>query len=248
MNDRIENIDCNVGLDSVPDGSVDLIIMDPPYSVGTRGGGAFGSANRSYFGDIEPMSFGLTDALLEKIASKSDPILMYAFCNKFQIPQYIRFAETHGCSWDILAWHKTNPVPICNQKYLSDTEYIVFVRGRGAKLWGSYATKRKWWVTSVNRSDCNLYHHPTVKPLEIVRTLISNHIDPEKGTLTVLDPFMGSGTTAVACIELGMHYIGFEIDGRHFRTAESRIADARTEGASRCFRKRPFPSISRQRR
>lgn len=179
--DTILNQDCNIGLDSIPDGSVDLIIMDPPYSLDTRGNGAFGPPNRSYFGQLESMSDGLTDELLEKIAAKTDPIAMYAFCNKGQLIQYIRFAEYHGCTWDILAWHKTNPIPTCNQKYLSDTEYIVFVRGKGAKLWGRYATKRKYFVSAVNRAECKAYNHPTVKPLQIVRTLVSNHIDPTGG-------------------------------------------------------------------
>ena len=174
-------MDCNVGLDMIPDGSVDMVMMDPPYEFSTQGSGAFGTANRSYFGEVDGMSHGLSDALLEKIAAKMDPIVMYAFCSKSQILQYINFAESHGCTWDILSWHKTNPVPTCSNKYLSDTEYIVFVRGKGARVWGNYSTKKKWWTTSVNRTDRELYGHPTVKPLEIVRTLIGNHIDPTGG-------------------------------------------------------------------
>ncbi len=223
--DTIRNEDCNVGLDSIPDGSVDLIIMDPPYSLDTHGNGAFGPGNRSYFGELEPMSNGLSDDLLEKIAAKTDPIAMYAFCNKGQLGQYMKFAESHGCTWDLLAWHKTNPIPTCSQKYLSDTEYIIFIRGKGAKLWGRYATKRKYFVSAVNRAECKEFNHPTVKPLSIVRTLISNHIDPTGGGVTViLDPFMGSGTTAVACAELGVHYIGFEINPEYCETARKRLS------------------------
>lgn len=228
MIDAILNMDCNVGLDMIPDGSVDMVMMDPPYEFSTQGSGAFGTANRSYFGEVDGMSHGLSDALLEKIAAKMDSIVMYAFCNKSQIPQYINFAESHGCTWDILSWHKTNPVPTCCNKYLSDTEYIVFVRGKGAKVWGNYSTKKKWWTTSVNRTDRELYGHPTVKPLEIVRTLIGNHIDPTGGgTMTVLDPFMGSGTTAVACVQLGIHYIGFESDPRYHSVAVKRVSEAK---------------------
>ena len=179
--DTIRNEDCNIGLDSIPNGSVNLVIMDPPYSLDTYGSGTFGSGNRSYFGELEPMSNGLSDELLEKIASKTDPIAMYAFCNKGQLVQYMKFAESHGCTWDLLAWHKTNPIPTCSQKYLSDTEYIIFIRGKGAKLWGCYATKRKYFITAVNRAECKEFDHPTVKPLQIVRTLVYNHIDPNLG-------------------------------------------------------------------
>jgi|GEM_PF-347012 len=228
MMDSILNMDCSEGLDLVPDGSVDMVLMDPPYKMGTQGAGAFGNANRRYFDELGKMSDGLSDALLEKIASKMKRIVMYAFCSKSQILQYIRFAESHGCTWDILAWHKTNPVPTCSNKYLSDTEYIVFIRGKGVTLYGSYATKKKWWATGVNRADRELYGHPTVKPLDIVRTLIGNHIGPDGGgRFTVLDPFIGTGTTAVACVQLGVHYIGFEVDPGYHATALKRVSEAR---------------------
>ena len=70
--------------------------------------------------------------------------------------------------------------------------------------------------------DKKNYPHPTIKPLNIVKTLIGNSTRP--GDI-VLDPFLGSGTTAVACMELGRKYIGFEINGEYFETAQRRIQD-----------------------
>lgn len=70
------------------------------------------------------------------------------------------------------------------------------------------------------KSRIKAYGHPTIKPLDIIKTLIEN--SSRKGDL-VLDPFIGSGTTAVACKSLGRNYIGFEINEKYYRIANERI-------------------------
>lgn len=65
--------------------------------------------------------------------------------------------------------------------------------------------------------------HPTQKPTNLMRWVIQNYTDPE---LPVFDPFMGSGSTGVACVELGRDFIGCEITERYYLTAERRIHDA----------------------
>ena len=226
--DRIFNEDCNKGLDRIPDGSIDLIMMDPPYELDTCGGGAFGSFNRMYHGELTSISKGITDGTLENIVSKMKKVNIYIWCNKNQIRQYLNYfadiKEGGGVSMDILTWHKTNPTPTCNNKYLSDTEYCLFFREKGVKLYGSYETKRKWYVSPLNTQDKKLYPHPTIKPLEIVKNLIGNSVQiREDYTPIVMDPFMGSGTTAVASKELGLHYTGFEIDTNYYDIAMRRI-------------------------
>ena len=124
---------------------------------------------------------------------------------------------------DILTWHKTNPTPLCSNKYLSDTEYILFFKEQGVPLYGTYETKRKWYATSVNVADKAQWCHPTIKPLNIVQTLIGN--STREGDV-VLDPFMGSGTTAVACIRSNRQYLGFEMDPGYYDTCMRRIASA----------------------
>lgn len=128
---------------------------------------------------------------------------------------------------DLLTWHKTNPVPACSNKYLSDTEYCLFFRERGVRLYGNYDTKRKWYVSPYNADDKRFYSHPTIKPLEITKNLILNSASSEDGhTPIVMDPFMGSGTTAVAAKILGFDYVGFEIDSGYYDIAMKRIAGA----------------------
>jgi DNA modification methylase len=121
---------------------------------------------------------------------------------------------------ELLAWHKTNPIPTCCNKYLSDTEYLLFFRQKGVKLFGNFETKKKYWLQEINMEDKEKWGHPTIKPLNIMRTLVFN--SSEEGQ-TVLDPFMGSGTTAIACIKEHRHFIGFELNKEYFDKACKRI-------------------------
>ena len=227
MMDEILNMDCMEGLEQVPDDFVDLIVMDPPYELQTQGGGAFGNANREYHGQLSPISKGITNDVLDALCRKMKAVNIYIWCNKAQLRQYLDYFDDRGCSVDLLTWHKTNPTPTCNNKYLSDTEYCIFARDKGVKLYGSYETKRKFYVTASNTDDKKMYGHPTVKPLDIIRNLI---INSSKEGGVVMDPFMGSGTTAVACKLTGRHYIGFEIDPKYFGIAKERIERAEGNG------------------
>ena len=145
---------------------------------------------------------------------------MYVFCSKDQLPQLFNFALQNKLSYDLLTWHKTNPVPTCNNKYLSDTEYIMFMR-KGANLYGTYESKRKYFVTPTNTEDKKAWGRPTPKPVNIIRTLIEN--STQEGDL-VLDPFMGSGTTAIAAIRSNRHYIGFELSEEYHKICQKRIS------------------------
>lgn len=220
--DTIYNKDCIEGLKELPDNSIDLVVMDPPYDLLKSGGGAFGYAKRQYHSQIETMSEGITNDILEMILSKCKKVNAYIWCNKRQLRQYFDYLDDNGYMIDLLTWHKTNPTPSCGNKYLSDTEYLIYTREKGVKLYGTYETKRKWYVSSLNTADKKKYGHPTVKPLEIIKNLITNS---SRGGDSVLDPFMGSGTTAVAAKLLGRHYVGFEINSDYHRIAEERVND-----------------------
>jgi DNA modification methylase len=80
--------------------------------------------------------------------------------------------------------------------------------------------KSKWYQSPINKSDKDLYDHPTIKPLELVKRHIL-HITQEKDI--VLDTFLGSGTTAVACKETNRNYIGYENNEEYFKIAVDRL-------------------------
>ena len=109
---------------------------------------------------------------------------------------------------------------------MPDTEYIVFIKESGVPLYGTAATKRKYYVTPTNVKDKRKWGHPTIKPLNIVQNLIIN--STQDGGV-VLDPFMGSGTTAVACVRTGRNYIGFELNKEYYDKACKRIKLEQTQ-------------------
>ena len=163
------------GLKDIPDRSVDLVVMDPPYSlVRLDGAGMFGSNNREHYGQLNDIANGITNDMLDFIVSKEKAVNIYIWCNKAQLRQYFDYFEDRGCFTDLLTWHKTNPIPTCCNKYLSDTEYLFFAKDKGVKIYGSYETKRKWYVSELNVKDKKEYNHPTIKPLNIIKNLIIN--------------------------------------------------------------------------
>jgi DNA modification methylase len=87
-------------------------------------------------------------------------------------------------------------------------------------LGGSYDTKRTFYTTLRNQEDNIKYGHPTVKPLHIIQNLIVNSTDMGG---VILDPFIGSGTTAVACIKEKRHFIGYELNKDYYDKAVRRI-------------------------
>ena len=140
MLDVIKNIDCIIGLEEIPDKSVDLIIMDPPYSFArTEGKGVYGR-NRVYYKEISTLSKGITNDFLDMLLDKQKAVNIYIWCNKAQLRQYFNYFEDRGCFTDLLTWHKSNPIPTCCNKYLSDTEYLFFAKDQGVKIFGTYET------------------------------------------------------------------------------------------------------------
>lgn len=103
---------------------------------------------------------------------------------------------------------------------MSDTEFCLFFRERGVRIYGDFRSKFTYYVTPKNLKDKKKYNHPTVKPLDITRNFIIN--SSNEGDV-VLDCFMGSGTTGVACKQLNRNFIGIELDETYFKIAKERI-------------------------
>ena len=143
------------------------------------------------------------------------------FCSNSQLGRTITFFENLGFKVDVLVWSKTNPAPLCNGKYVSDLEYIVYVHTKGTffnnDVYFSYKKKTKRYPIIPNGAN---KLHPTQKPLELMSELVVVH--SKKGDV-ILDPFMGSGTTGIASKFLKRNFIGFEINPIYFDIAKERI-------------------------
>lgn len=223
--DRIYLEDCLEGLKKIPDKSIDLSVADPPYEIETTGAGLYKQTDKQYIKELNLMKDGFSKEILDELCRVLKKINIYLFCSQKQIiPLLDYFVKGKKCNYNIISWHKTNPIPACGNKYLTDTEFILFFRERGVKIYGEFHTKFTYYLTPLNQKDKKLYGHPTVKPLNIVRNFIINSSLP--GDI-VLDPFMGSGTTAVACLETDRHFIGFETNEDYYNIALSRIKEAK---------------------
>ena len=130
------------------------------------------------------------------------------------------FISEKHCRFELLTWHKTNPIPTCNNKYLSDTEYCLLFRGENTRIGGTMETKKKYYISEINKKDKELYLHPTCKPLEFVKNHIFN--STKEGDI-VLDTFCGSATSLAAAKELNRHYLGFEINPEYYKIAVDRL-------------------------
>ena len=143
------------------------------------------------------------------------------------------FIDKKGCRFNILTWNKTNPTPATNGTYLPDIEYcLVFKEPGSPKYNDGYELKSKWYISALNVSDKQLYKHPTIKPLDLVKRHIQHSTN--EGDV-VLDCFMGSGTTGVACKELNRDFIGIELDKEYYEIAKNRINGITADGQLSIF-------------
>lgn len=213
--------DCLDLMSKIKDNSINLIVTDPPYLIETVGGGLYTQPDKQYVKELNSMKNGFETNVLDELCRIMKKINIYFFCSQKQIiPLLDYFVTQKKCNYNILSWHKTNPIPACGNKYLTDTEFILFFREKGVKIYGEFNTKRTWYATPINQDDKKKYGHPTVKPIEIVKNLIINSSNENDW---VLDPFMGSGTTGVAAKNLNRNFIGFELDNKYFEIAKERI-------------------------
>lgn len=208
MSMQLYNMDCLTVLKAMGDKTVDLVVTDPPYDVNTTGGG--GSINKvkklnkslKQLDEADIADGYNIEEVCTELVRVMKSINIYIWCNKVQIPDYFNFfVNKLGCKFDILCWHKTNALPTYNNKYLSDTEYCLYFRKGGycnPSVTGEdrYENAKTYYIAPLNAKDKKLWNHPTIKPLDFTEKIIKNS---SKEGEVVLDCFMGSGTTGVAC-------------------------------------------------
>lgn len=222
---EIYNMDCMEGVQLLDDKSIDLVVMDPPYLLNLQKTKNTTSTN-NYANELLDLKDGFDLKILDLLIPKMKKINMYIYCSKRQIKQLLEYFMNKGCNYELLTWHKQNPSPLTNNNYLPDTEYIVFAREKGVKLYGNYYTKRKYYISGFNQVDKKKYKHPTIKPLAFIENHIIN--SSKEGDL-VLDCYCGSGTTLVGALKNNRKYIGFEINKEYYEIAKKRIEDTKAE-------------------
>jgi len=103
---------------------------------------------------------------------------------------------------------------------------FIYERNGGCELWVfNYISPNNTVRANLGRDCC--VDHPSQKPIQLLLRLVRDYTEG----ITILDPFMGSGTTGVACVKTGRKFIGIEIDEGYAKIAEKRIREAEAQGA-----------------
>lgn len=170
---------------------------------------------------------GFNYELLSEFVRVLKKINLYIWVSDRQILPVYNYFDNLKCSVNILVWHKNNPIPTTKNKYLNDLEYCLFIKESGVKLNDGYELKSRFFNSNINKNDKDLFLHPTIKPLELVKRHILHSTAPND---LVLDAFCGSGTTCKACKDTGRRYIGFEIDSKYWQIANDRLNNISATG------------------
>ena len=237
--------DCIGIMSNMPKEKVHLILTDPPYNASNGGvnlpnnktGGAYYKVNEKWdkFSHEGYMDF------TKKWIDEADKLLVpngsFMVCSSLHnIGEVIIVLKNKGYKFmNLITWKKTNPMPSITKRTLThSTEFIAwFTKGKGWKF--NYNNMKKYnqgkqlrdvWEFGVCQGSERIKGengraaHPTQKPLELFKRLVE--MATEEGDI-VIDPFMGSGTTAIASIQLNRNWIGIENNKKYIDLANKRI-------------------------
>lgn len=181
-------------LDILPIAAVDAIVTDPPYGIG-KCPATRRPTNCQRKAGMLPRGWDNEPADVSGLLEIA-PLIAILGGNYYPLP------PSRG--W--LVWHKPGAVPSMANAELAWTNQDQNIR------------QISWSVAATNAERCG---HPTQKPVRVMAWTLEQLKVPVGAT--VLDPYMGSGTTGIACIRLGMNFIGIELDAAHYATAAKRI-------------------------
>jgi site-specific DNA-methyltransferase (adenine-specific) len=251
MTALLYNEDALTGFARVADASVDLVIADPPYGLGKDYGN---DSDRLGAHEYLAWSRRWMDAALPKLKANGS---LYVFLTWQHSPEVFSYLKTRLTMVNEIIWDRRVPsMGGSTRKFSSVHDNIgFFVKSRDyhfdvdavripydaetkkartrsifvGKKWleVGYNPKDVWSVSRLHRQHGEREDHPTQKPLEIVERMVLASC-PAGGT--VLDPFMGSGTTAVAAARHGRRFIGFELNPDYFAIVKKRVAKAANSG------------------
>lgn len=198
---------------------VDAIITDPPYKTTSRGsnGGTGGLCKDKSF--MNGKVFKHNDISFSEWLPKCYEILndnahAYFMTNNKNLSKMLIEVEKAGfLIFKTLIWAKDNC--ITNMYYMDSHEYIIFCRKGKANKINNCGTR-----SVLNYKNPKNKLHPSEKPIELMEVLISNSTNEKE---IVLDLFMGSGSTGVACKNTNRKFIGIELDEKYFKIAKNRI-------------------------
>jgi len=201
--------DCLEILSLIED-KVDLVLTDPPYNASKS---KIKHKQTGYKAINEKWDIAFDAKFIKYINANQELI----FCSHHSLSLYLNRTPKQ-----ILHWIKNNPMfSVSGKTYMYSVEYILWYVN-GSPYIFNLPKQRKdcFFYNKIVGSDKRRTEHPTQKPIELIIDLINIHSNNND---LILDPFLGSGTTAVACEKLGRRWIGIEISEKYCEIAKQRI-------------------------
>ncbi|MDP3697116.1 MAG: site-specific DNA-methyltransferase [Candidatus Taylorbacteria bacterium] len=215
----IQCMDCLDGLAQLPDNYADLVIADPPYGISRTI-----NCENERLGTTAKLNFnfGEWDKFTQEwfeLSLKKTKGWIISFCAKQHISTLLAILEKEKFkAIDVIVWQKPDPVPFNGKsKFLNAWEAAVI--GKKGGKWNGYCEHN---ILKFQAPKGKTRIHPTQKPLGLISKLIS--LTTQEGDL-VIDPFMGSGTAAIACKQLRRNFIGFEVSKKFHKMAIQRLKE-----------------------
>lgn len=232
--------DCLEGLSTLADKSVDVVITDPPYeaeahTLQRRQKGMVTVVGREEYREVldSPLDFApITADQRVAVAAEMARIArhcMLVFCQVEAVTLWRDALAAHDMEYRrCIPWHKPDAMPSLHGRWPGQSfEAIVLAVRAGARpcpVGGkavSYSFSRAHGAAQSHSKGARCpAPHPTTKPLALMRELVSDFTDPND---LVLDPFAGSGSTGVACRQLGRRFLGWELKPEYFEIACRRL-------------------------
>lgn len=214
--------DCLTYMRTMPDKSVDAVITDTPYGISYQSAWRTDKALR--FDVLDGDNILSFDWAAESYRIAKDTACLFCFCRWDTAQQFHDELEKAG--WTVqseVIWNRgIHGMGDLNKQYAPTHDNAWFCTKGGY----SFPSKRPKSVLSIDRLPANELIHPTQKPLSLMSVIVK---DITRENDVVIDPFMGSGTTGVACVQTGRNFIGCEIDPTYFEIATKRIAEAQKQ-------------------
>lgn len=235
--DKIYHGDCFDLIEKIDDNSISLMVTDPPYlfdngrwlsskAMGTRsilGKGSIFDTEEMIYNDMS--TFGVDDIrkFLDMVLPKFKIPNMYLCCSDTQVPIYGMWAREHNLHFQILCWEK--PLSVINKnRFSTNVEYVCRIYDFGTAL--NRISPNEVYNKVIHIPTERDKQHPTQKPVALFERLI--RLSSEEGGI-ILDPFCGSGTTALAAHKAKRHFICIEKEEKFFKIAEKRIITERQQ-------------------
>ena len=207
--------DCLEVMQELEDGSVDAVITDPPYGMGLL----TNNHTRKRSGLAECNDF-------PPIAGDDRPFDPSPFLDYFLVVLFGAnyYADKLPVSGGWIVWDKLDGLNSKREIGFNDNSdcELIWTNDKGP-----LRILRHRWMGAMKGSENGVKRvHPTQKPVALMKQIIEYWTLPNA---TILDPFMGSGTTGVACVQTGRNFIGIEIEPKYYEIAEKRIAEAQLQ-------------------